>query len=116
MWDIGGQTKLINLWHHYFSGSDAVIYVLDSSDTDRLALAKETLSNVINADGMTHCPVLVFANKMDISTLRPNEIVEKLGLHKEKRAWHLQPCCGLNGEGIIEGFEWLKNEVKKSKK
>ncbi len=32
VWDIGGQTKLRDLWHHYYNGSDAVIYVLDSAD------------------------------------------------------------------------------------
>jgi ADP-ribosylation factor protein 1 len=32
VWDIGGQTRLRDLWHHYYNGSDAVIYVLDSAD------------------------------------------------------------------------------------
>ena len=43
VWDIGGQTKLRDLWHHYYQGSDAVIYVLDSADEERIQLAKETL-------------------------------------------------------------------------
>jgi signal recognition particle receptor subunit beta len=58
---------------------------------------------------MQDCPVLVFANKMDISNFRPVEIVQKMGLYNSKRTWHVQPCCGLNGDGIIEGFEWLRN-------
>lgn len=77
---------------------------MDAADNDRIELAKETLEEVINHPDMTQCPVLVFANKMDIATLRPIQIVEKMGLHKFKRQWHMQPCCGLNGEGIIEGF------------
>ena len=32
VWDIGGQTRLKALWHHYYSGGNALIYVLDSSD------------------------------------------------------------------------------------
>lgn len=43
VWDIGGQTRLRELWHYYYNGSNAIIYVLDSADTDRIALAKETL-------------------------------------------------------------------------
>lgn len=35
VWDIGGQSKLRELWHHYYSNSDGVIYVLDTSDTER---------------------------------------------------------------------------------
>lgn len=53
---------------------------------------------------MKNVPVLVFANKMDIATLQPREIVEKLGLHQMRRNWHLQPCCALNGDGLVEGF------------
>jgi hypothetical protein len=45
---------------------------------------------------------------MDIATLKPLEIVQKLGLHQLRRQWHLQPCCALNGDGLIEGFEWLR--------
>jgi|JI102314A1RNA_FD_contig_21_9459669_length_285_multi_3_in_0_out_0_2 signal recognition particle receptor subunit beta len=33
------------------------------------------MENVINHHAMTDCPVLVFANKMDISNLRPVQIV-----------------------------------------
>lgn len=64
---------------------------------------------------MADCPVLVFANKMDISSLRPVQIVERMGLHKLKRG-HMQPCCALNGEGIVEGFDWLRKEVKRQGK
>ena len=64
---------------------------------------------------MANCPVLVFANKMDMASLRPAQIVEKMGLHNSRRSWHLQPCCGLNGDGIIEGFEWLRKELNNKK-
>lgn len=40
IWDIGGQTKLRGLWHHYYDNSNAVIYVLDSADEERFQLAK----------------------------------------------------------------------------
>lgn len=36
IWDIGGQTVLRNMWHYYYEGGDAVIYVLDSSDKERI--------------------------------------------------------------------------------
>jgi len=28
------------MWHYYYEGGDAVIYVLDSSDAERFQLAK----------------------------------------------------------------------------
>jgi ADP-ribosylation factor protein 6 len=36
VWDIGAQGKIIGLWHHYFEGTDALIYVVDSADEERL--------------------------------------------------------------------------------
>lgn len=57
---------------------------------------------------MKDVPILVLSNKMDIATLKTRDIVERLGLHLMRRNWHLQPCCALNGEGLIEGFEWLR--------
>ena len=116
VWDIGGQTRLRELWHHYYRDSNAVIYVLDASDEERFQLAKETLENTLSSPDMEKVPVLVFANKMNMSRKRPIELVEAMGLHKSRRTWHLQPCCGLNGEGIVEGFEWLRKEVKKMSK
>ena len=50
IWDIGGQTRLMNMWHYYFDGSDAVIYVLDSADTERLEDARSALHRVIQND------------------------------------------------------------------
>lgn len=33
-WDIGGQDKLIELWKHYFRGTDCLIYMFDVSDDE----------------------------------------------------------------------------------
>ena len=53
---------------------------------------------------MAKVPVLVFANKMDIATLQPRDLVEQLGLYQLRRQWHLQACCAINGEGLVQGF------------
>jgi hypothetical protein len=38
-----------------------------------------------------------------------------MGLHLLRRQWHLQPCCALNGDGLVEGFEWLRKNLKSGK-
>ena len=35
LWDLGGQTKIRNLWRFYFDNTDAIIYMVDSSDNER---------------------------------------------------------------------------------
>lgn len=75
VWDIGGQTKLRGMWHYYYENSDAIIYVLDTSDAERFEIAKETLQAVITADDLKNCPVLILANKIDVSNIQPVKIV-----------------------------------------
>ena len=43
MWDVGGQDILRPMWKHYYINSDALIYVVDSQDKDRLHIAKNEL-------------------------------------------------------------------------
>lgn len=39
VWDVGGQEKLRPLWKHYFNNTDALIFVIDSQDRDRIERA-----------------------------------------------------------------------------
>ena len=39
VWDVGGQEKLRPLWRHYFNNTDALIYVVDCCDRERVAKA-----------------------------------------------------------------------------
>lgn len=32
MWDVGGQDRIRPLWRHYYNNSQALIFVVDSSD------------------------------------------------------------------------------------
>ena len=43
VWDMGAQTGLRALWHHYFESSNAVIYVLDSADEEIIEDARKTM-------------------------------------------------------------------------
>merc|ERR1719392_230198 len=37
VWDIGGQDKIRNLWRVYLKGAVGLIFVIDSSDKQRLS-------------------------------------------------------------------------------
>merc|ERR1719422_2929501 len=41
VWDLGGQTRTRQIWHHYYQQTDALIFVVDSSDRDRIEEASE---------------------------------------------------------------------------
>ena len=67
---------------------------------------------------LKNCDILVMANKQDIdSALLPNDISEKLGMKQIiDRKWFVQGTCGITGEGLKEGLEWISfNLIKQNK-
>ena len=115
VWDVGGQTKLRSLWHHYFENSDAVIFVVDSSDKERLEEARDELDRILLDDRLRNTSLLVFSNKVDKpQSVSTSEVTDKLCLHKHKgREWFIQSTCAVTGEGIVDGLEWLASDLKK---
>ena len=113
IWDIGGQDILRKLWRHYYQGVDAVIYIVDSNDTDRIDLAAEELHKVLDHDELRDAAVLVFANKQDLpNSMDVRTCAEKLGMHHLKnREWHIQPAVATTGDGLWEGLEWLNSVI-----
>lgn len=66
VWDVGGQEKIRPLWRHYFSGTEGLIFVVDSNDRDRLKDAAYELKQILEDDCMRDVPVVVIANKQDL--------------------------------------------------
>jgi len=66
VWDVGGQDKIRPLWRHYFSGTQGLIFVIDSNDRDRIDEARQELHRIIQDREMKDSLLLVFANKQDL--------------------------------------------------
>ncbi|GES78956.1 CPS1 protein [Rhizophagus clarus] len=114
VWDVGGQDKIRPLWRHYYTGTQGLVFVVDSQDRDRIDEARQELHKIISDREMRDCLLLVFANKQDLQgAMSPAEVTEKLGLHRMKeRSWYVHPSCATTGEGLFEGLNWLSQNVK----
>ncbi|XP_046856487.1 ADP-ribosylation factor 3-like [Xenia sp. Carnegie-2017] len=114
VWDIGGQDKIRNLWRVYFPGSLGIIFVIDSSDKERLDQAKTELQRLLNEDQLENVHLLIFANKQDVeNAMSLTEIREKLNLSAlARRSWFVQGTCATKGEGLTEGLDWLANQIE----
>ncbi|CAL5060523.1 unnamed protein product [Urochloa humidicola] len=114
VWDVGGQEKLRSLWKMYLSNSDALIYVVDSLDRDRIGDARQEFQTIIKDPLMANSIILVFANKQDLrGAMSTDEVSEGLGLHDlRNRIWHIQGTCALRGEGLYDGLDWLASTLK----
>lgn len=46
--------------------------------------------------------------------MNTKDIIEKLKLETLKtRNWSVQAACGINGDGLREGFDWLGSQIEK---
>ena len=122
MWDVGGQEKLRQLWKHYYEGANAVIYVVDSNDRERVGVAKTELDRILCDPMITGATLLVLCNKQDLpNRLSPEQIVDALGFRSSSarlvqgREWHARGCCAHSGEGLFEGLDWLCSHLPSKK-
>jgi ADP-ribosylation factor related protein 1 len=86
IWDLGGQIKMRNIWENYYQDANAIIFVVDSSDINRLEEAKLAygmstqfivcrscyfnfllLEAVSDHDTVSTLPIFIFGNKQDLS-------------------------------------------------
>ena len=113
MWDVGGQDKIRPLWRHYYANTNAVIFVVDSNDRERISEARDELQKMLCDDQLRECVVLLFANKQDLpNAMNAAEMTDKLALHNLKqRNWFIQPACAATGEGLFEGLDWLSSQL-----
>jgi small GTP-binding protein len=63
IWDMGTRDKGRLLWRMYLENMDAVIFVVDSYDQDRIQEVRDELHQFLYQD-VKCLPLLVFANKM----------------------------------------------------
>ena len=77
------------LWRHYYQNSDALIFVIDSNDRDRLSECKDELWRFLQEDELKDSVLLIMANKQDLpNALSTQEITEKLELNSiRNRKW-----------------------------
>lgn len=117
IWDVGGQHTIRPLWRYYYQGASAVVFVVDSADSERLEEAKQTLESVLSDDSLRDATLLVYANKQDLpKAATVAELADGLGLSSMyNRQWHVQAACAVSGDGIYEGFDWLSSALKNRK-
>lgn len=63
---MSGQGRYRNLWEHYYSEVQAIIFVIDSTDRFRMVVAKEELAALLAHENIVKAriPILFYANKV----------------------------------------------------
>jgi ADP-ribosylation factor-like protein 3 len=117
VWDIGGQQSIRPYWRNYYDKTDAVIYVIDSSDDKRLDETGTELSGLLSESKLKGVPLLVFTNKQDLLNAKEGkEIIADLKLRTiiKDRKWATVECSASNAgdTGIERGIRWVVEIIK----
>lgn len=69
------------LYRHYYTGTDAIVFVIDSNDRERMSECKDDLWRLLREEELRDTTLLVLANKQDLEgAMTAEEVREKLGL------------------------------------
>ncbi|CAG5896735.1 ADP-ribosylation factor-like protein 14 [Menidia menidia] len=115
LWDVGGQGLMRPHWQDFHQNTAAVVFVVDSADTERLQEARTELDTTLRSDQLRGRPLLLLANKQDVSgALTATELKDTFNLRKvcSGRDWFVQPCSASTGFGVEEAFKRLVQMVK----
>ena len=109
MWDLGGQSEFRPYWKCYYEKTNAIVFVIDSTDKERLDIAKQELFLLIKEEELQGVPIAILANKQDIEgALSDIEISEMMGLSDIKnRPWAIFKTIAKTGIGLDNAFKWL---------
>ncbi|KAJ8598945.1 hypothetical protein CTAYLR_009641 [Chrysophaeum taylorii] len=109
VWDVGGQDKIRQLWRHYFTGTNGLIFVVDSNDRARLDEARIELHKLLQQVELRDACLLVYANKQDLPNAVPaTDLAAKLDLTSLRtHQWYVQACAATTGDGLYEGLDWM---------
>ncbi|XP_061581631.1 ADP-ribosylation factor-like protein 13A [Cololabis saira] len=120
--DVGGSVDSRGAWRQLSGEAHGIIFVVDSSDRQRMKEVKEVLTDFLKQPRVAGKPLLVLANKQDkMNALLGTELIEILSLERlvnqSRSLCHIEPCSALmdlrrwSDRKTLRGLRWLLRAV-----
>lgn len=103
IYDIGGHKLAKNLWKNYSYTSDCILFIIDTTDIEKLEEVKIEIDKLVNYK----VPILVIGNKIDINSISKVELYNILEL--KKYDIELVMISIINNIGINDINNWIEN-------
>ncbi|KAG9392468.1 Secretion Associated Ras Related GTPase 1, C (SAR1C) [Carpediemonas membranifera] len=117
--DLGGHKEARRIWQDYYAKCDAVIYIVDAADHERMQESADALRELLESEELAGVPFAILGNKID----RPDacsepQFMQMINIHttgkhatKEElgttRPIEVFMCSILRKTGYAEGFRWI---------
>ncbi|KAF9433687.1 ADP-ribosylation factor-like protein 8B [Entomortierella beljakovae] len=114
LWDIGGQPRFRSMWERYCRGVNAIVFVIDAADHDKLDAARTELRNLLDKPQLANIPVLVLGNKNDLpGALDVDQIIDSMNLKQiANREVSCYSISAKNQVNIDITLQWLTKKGK----
>ncbi|XP_065200372.1 GTP-binding protein SAR1 [Planococcus citri] len=123
--DLGGHSQARRVWKDYFPAVDAIVFLIDVSDSSRFNESRVELAGLLNDEALSCCPLLILGNKIDKPQAASEDSIRHFfsldtittGKSKISRAElqsrpiELFMCSVLKRQGYGEGFRWLAQYI-----
>ncbi|XP_022319087.2 uncharacterized protein LOC111121899 [Crassostrea virginica] len=122
-YDLGGHQMARRLWKDYMAAVNAVVFVVDATDSSRVEEAKAELQGILSSELPMEIPVAVLGNKTD----KPGcygrvELLNALGIqgdvqtygksNSEGRQCQLFMTSMLYRQGYGDAFRWIAAQLR----
>lgn len=114
VFDVGGRGR--HMWQYYFDGIDVLIFVIDSTDNQRLPIVKEEIKRVTDSLKSHKYVILLYLTKQDLkNTKEYKEIIQDIGITDLEHHVDviIQRCSSQTGEGVKEGLDKLQSHLER---
>eukprot|EP01063_Lacrimia_lanifica_P040786 TRINITY_DN9385_c0_g2_i1.p4 TRINITY_DN9385_c0_g2~~TRINITY_DN9385_c0_g2_i1.p4 ORF type:complete len:180 (+),score=85.85 TRINITY_DN9385_c0_g2_i1:90-629(+) len=115
VWDLGGQERFRDDWSRYSEGCDVIVFVVDSSDYERIHIAKKELHRLLEDRNLQGLPLLVVLNKIDLTPhMSKEEVIKEMNLEMltEQNTWMVSQISATQRTNVQEVVGWLTNHAK----
>ena len=115
LFDIGGGDKIREIWYHYYRDASAVVFILDSTDQNRLPDIAALIKKNLQYPEMKTMTVMILCNKQDLPEALPKETIEERAQLRtamgELNKYAIFQVSALTGAGLTDAFQWLAKSI-----
>ena len=109
--DLGGHAAARRLWQSYSASVDSIIFLVDTTDYERMAECRSELSKLL-ASLQQEIPVLILGNKTDSqNSCSAQQLCQYLDIDSTNGNIGVFMCSVVKRFGIEPGFKWLSNKL-----
>jgi GTPase SAR1 family protein len=116
IYDCGGMPMYRDQWILYMKKSDAVCFVIDRTDEDRMGRVREEIAVVVPLCVSLRIPLLILVSKEDVGSALTLENITKIAkLDSPQTDWTILLCSAFSGNGIVAARNWLIEHIRAKK-